>query len=338
MGVKLKDILIRKPVSFNDLEGKVLVVDGNNMLYQFLSNIRSRDGQLLTDSKGRVTSHLIGLFSRVAKLMQSKIKLVFVFDGKVPELKHKELQKRKEAKLEAERKYEEALASEDVEGMHKFAARTSRLTSEMVDQAVKLLGYLGIPCIKAPSEGEAQAAFIVMNGDAWAVASQDYDSLVFGAPRLIQNLSVEGRRKIPGKFAFKKVEPLLIDLDENLKELQISREQLLWLAVLTGTDFAPAGVKGIGPKKGLKIVKQQTSAESLFKEHVLSDDVDWKEVLDVFIKMPVDKNYKLEWKHVDRKNVAEFLVREHDFSEERVDKTLDSLCPAKHQSALGDFL
>lgn len=338
MGVKLKEILIRNPVSLEDLEGKTLVVDGNNMLYQFLSTIRSRDGQLLTNSKGEVTSHIIGLFSRVAKLMQHKIKLIFVFDGRVPELKHKELQKRKEAKLEAERKYEDALESDDAEAMKKYAARTSRLTFEMIAKAITLLSYLGIPCINAPSEGEAQAARVVQNGDAWAVVSQDYDSLNFGTPRLIQNLSIEGRRKVPGKFAYKKVEPLLIELEPNLEHLEITGEKLLWLSVLTGTDYAPAGVKGIGPKKGLKLVKETKSVDELFAQNPLSDDVDWKDVLALFKKMPVTDNYKAEWKSVNRKKVKEFLVEDNDFSEERVEKTLDSIAPAKNQSALGDFL
>ena len=336
MGVNLKDIMIRHPVALEDLSGKKLIVDGYNMLYQFLSTIRARDGNLLTDHHGHVTSHLIGLFSRVTNLMQKNIKLAFVFDGEVPKLKHRELAKRAEVKKEAEKKYAEALAVENVAEMQKYAARTSRLTRDMVAQAQELLTGLGIPWVQAPSEGEAQASYMVKKGEGWAVASQDYDSLLFGTPRLIQNLSVEGRRKVPGKFAYKTVEPLLIDLEENLKALNISSDQLLWLAILTGTDYAPGGVKGIGPKKGLTLVKQHKTAASLFTPLTL-DGVNYTEVIDAFKKMPVTDKYELQWKPVDRKKIYHFLVEEHDFGAERVEKTLDVIAPAKHQKGLGDF-
>src|SRR5574341_2385692 len=334
MGVNLKDIMMRHTVTFDDLAGKTLIVDGYNMLYQFLSNIRGRDGSLFTDHHGHVTSHLIGLFSRVTNLMQKRIKLAFVFDGKVPELKHKELAKRAELKHEAAKKYEEALAAEDTEAMKKYAARTSRLTRDMVAQAQELLTGLGIPCIQAPSEGEAQAAHMVKKGQGWAVSSQDYDSLLYGTPRLIQNLSIEGRRKVPGKLAYTTVEPTLIELHENLKALNISQEQLMWLAILTGTDYAPGGVKGIGPKKGLALVKQHKNAEAGFEP--LKPAFDWQEGLNVFKTIPVTDDYTLEWKPVDRKKVYSFLVEQHDFGAERVEKTLDAIAPAKHQKGLGD--
>jgi len=206
----------------------------------------------------------------------------------------------------------------------------------MVAQAKELLTNLGIPCVQAPSEGEAQASYMVGKGHGWAVSSQDYDSLLYGTPRLVQNLSVEGRRKIPGKLAYTTVEPQLIELEENLKELGISHEQLIWLAMLVGTDYAPGGVKGIGPKKGLALVKQHKTPETLFTQHPLPD-ANWKEVLELFKKMPVTDDYKLDWKPVDRKKLYHFLVEQHDFSPERIDKVLDAIAPEKHQKGLGEF-
>lgn len=337
MGVNFRDLVARKPILIDDLKGKILAVDGYNTLYQFLTTIRSRDGGLLTDSKGRVTSHLIGLFSRTTALMQKGLRLVFVFDGKVPQLKHKELQRRAEVKQEAQKRYEEALSSGDEEEMRKFAARTARLTKDMVKQAQDLLDALGVPWVQAPSEGEAQAAHMVKKGDAWAVVSQDFDSLLFGAPRVVQNLSIEGRRKVAGSLAYKQVEPMLIDLEETLKELGVSHEKLIWLAILVGTDYAPGGVKGIGPKKGLALVKQHDSADSLFKDLKLEESVDWKEVFEVFKNMPVSDDYQVKWGKVDRAKVQALLVEEHGFGAERVEKVLDSIAPKKNQSSLGDF-
>ena len=87
MGVAINELLIKEEIDINSLSGKILVVDAPLWLYQFLSSIRQPDGSLLSDSKGNVTSHLIGLSSRVPNLMKRGIKLAFCFDGKVSELK-----------------------------------------------------------------------------------------------------------------------------------------------------------------------------------------------------------------------------------------------------------
>jgi flap endonuclease-1 len=336
MGVNIKDILIRKPISLDELQNKILIVDGYNMLYQFLTTIRGRDGSPFTDSHGNVTSHLIGLFSRTTNFMNRGIKLAFCFDGKVPDLKHKELQRRAEVKAEAKRLYEEALEKEDVDQMQKYAGRTAKLTKPMVDQAKALLDGLGIPWVQAPSEGEAQAAHMVKKGDGWAVVSQDFDSLLYATPRLIQNLSIEGRRKIPGKLAFTTVEPLLIDLKENLAHLELTQEQLINLAVLVGTDYAPSGVRGIGPKKGLALVKELKDAEKIFEGKKFEDEVDWKEIINVFKTMPVTDDYELKWGKPNKEAVTKLLVEQHDFSQERIDKFFANFSPPK-QKGLGDF-
>jgi len=221
--------------------------------------------------------------------------------------------------------------------MQKYAARTSRLTRDMIVQAKDLLHSLGMPTVQAPSEGEAQAAHMVRQKHGWAVSSQDYDSLIYGSSHVIQNLSVEGRRKMPGKFAYTKVEPMHIDLHENLQKLELSRDQLMWLAILVGCDYAPSGVKGIGPKKGLKLVKEHKTAESLFSTVELPD-ADWQEVINVFNTMPTTDDYELEWTTIDRNHATELLVDKHDFNPERVEKVLDAIAPAKHQKGLGDFL
>ena len=178
---------------------------------------------------------------------------------------------------------------------------------------------------------------MVKKGDGWAVASQDYDSLLFGTPRLVQNLSIEGKRKIAGTLSYKNVDPLLINLSENLSHLGISQDQLIWLAIRVGADYAPGGVKGIGPKKGLALVKQHAIPEALFSSLKLVDNVDWKEVLSVFKSIPVTDDYSLSWKSVDRERVRSFLVEQHDFGSERVEKTLDQIAPKRNQSSLGDF-
>lgn len=323
MGCAITDLLSGRKIELDGLEDKKLVVDGYNMLYQFLTTIRQRDGTPLMDSKGNITSHLTGLFNRTTRFMKVGMKLAFVFDGQMPELKKAEIKKRKEAKVMARAKHAEAVKREDIEAMGKYAGRFARLTREMVGESKELLDALGLPVIQAPSEGEAQAACIVKNKDAWAVVSQDADSFLFGADRVVKNLSVEGRRKLPSKHAYTTVKPQIFNLDENLEKLGITQDQLIALGILVGTDYNPGGVKGIGPKTGLKLVKEHgQDFEKLFDSVDWPFDYSWKEPFKLIKNMKVTKKYDLKWKKPDPKKVAEILCKRHDFSEERVKSKL----------------
>lgn len=341
MGTKLKDLASIKETSIEELQGKVLAVDAHNILYQFLTTIRQRDGSLLTDSKRRVTSHLNGLFYRTTKLMQKGLKLVFVFDGKPPELKSKETARRKEKKKEARAKFEVAKEKGEEEEMKKYAARTARLTSEMIEESKELLGCLGIPVVQAPSEGEAQAGQMVKDEKSWAVVSQDFDNLLFGCPRMVRNLSIDGKRKIGPRWVT--VKPELILLSDTLNKLGIDQDQLIILGILVGTDYNIGGVPGIGPKTALKLVKEHEDFDEIFEkvdweEHF---DVEWKEIFYTFKKMPVRKDYKLVWEEVDVEGVRRMLVDEYEFSGERVDKQISKWIKEKEgkkQKGLGEWV
>jgi flap endonuclease-1 len=338
MGTKLKDLVSKNTISIDDLKNKTLIIDAPNFLYQFLSSIRARDGSLFTDSKGRVTSHLMGLFTRTTNLMQKDLKLAYVFDGEPPKLKHEEVEKRRKAKQKAAKLYKEAVKKEDIEDMRKYAARTSRLTHEMIEDAKLLIKALGLPVIQAPSEAEAQAAYITRKAKAFAVVSEDYDSLLFGAKRLVRNLSITRRKKMPGQMVYAKAEPELIELKQTLKELKINQDQLIYLAMLVGTDYNPKGIKGIGPKTALKMVKEFKRPEKLFSEAKWHDffDISWQEIHKLIKEMPTTDKFKLEWKKPNKKQVTRLLVDEHDFSKERVEKTMDELMK-KDQQNLNKF-
>lgn len=343
MGIKLKDLAVIEEIGFDKLKGKILAVDAHNILYQFLTTIRQRDGSLLTDSKGRVTSHLNGLFYRTTRLMQQGLKLVFVYDGKPPEIKSKELEKRKTRKIEAKARFEAAKEKGEEAEMRKYAARTTRLTQDMIDESKKLLRLLGLPVVQAPSEGEAQAAEMVKNGDAWAVVSQDFDNLLFGCPRVVRNLSVEGRRKKIGSLGWQVVKPELISLSETLNKLGIDQEQLIVLGVLVGTDYNIGGVPGIGPKKALKLVKEVKDFDEIFEQVKWDEhfDVEWKEIFYTIKKMPVRKDYKLKWEEVNIDRLREFLVDDYEFSADRVDNQIKRWLKEedkKKQKGLGEWV
>lgn len=343
MGVALTELLSIKEIELDVLRGKILAVDASMWLYQFLSSIRQRDGSLLTDSKGNVTSHLTGLLARISNLSQQNIKLAFVFDGEPPELKHLTLEKRKEIKLEAEKKFEKAKEKEDMEMMKKYAARTSRLTDEMIDEAKKLVGAFGLPVIEAPCEAEAQASLIVKNDDAFAIATNDADALLFEAPTIVRNVSMAGKKKKTNKLAYETINPDIINLKENLLNLGIAQEQLIALAMLIGTDYNAGGIKGIGPKSALKLVKKyEMNFNALFDDVKWNEffDFSWQEVFDLFKNIPVNKNYELKWTEINEEKILKLLVDKHDFSEERVKSQIEGLSKEKNkksQKGLNDF-
>lgn len=343
MGIALTELLVMKEVELNELTGKVFAVDAPMWLYQFLSSIRQRDGTLLMDSKGNVTSHLMGIFTRVTNLISKNIKLAFVFDGKAPELKLKTTEKRKEIKLEAEREYEKAKEKKDTEAMKKYAARTSRLTQEMIEESKKLIQALGLPIIEAPSEAEAQASYIAKKGKAFAIATNDADALMFGAPKLVRNLSIVGKKKKAATLSYETVKPEIVDLSENLNNLGIDQNQLITLAMLIGTDYNVGGIKGIGPKNALKLVKKyKTDFDALFVETKWSENFDfpWTDVYHLIKNISVTDNFHLEWEKINVEKIKKLLVDEHDFSEERVNTTLEKLSTnttEKQQKGLGEF-
>lgn len=335
MGLKFKEIIVKEEISIKDLKGKILAIDSMNLLYQFLTTIRSLDGSALTDSKGRVTSHLIGLFNRTTSLMEEGLKLVFVFDGKAPEIKRKTWEKRAEIKKEASLKLKEAEEAGNLAEMKKFASRTAILSKEMIEDAKEIITALGLPIVQAPSEGEAQTAYMVKKGDAYASISQDYDNLIFGCPILVKNLSIAGKRKKTGKLAYQTIKPETIKLSDVLDDLKLDIDQLIVLAILAGTDYNPGGIKGIGPKKGLKLLKENpTNFDAVFKQVEWTKhypDLSWKEIFNTIKEMPTTDDYELEWKSINEGEVIDLLVKEYEFSEERVRSKLDKLSRRKEE-------
>lgn len=332
MGVQLSDLTSPKPVEFQALMGKRIAVDAMNSLYQFLSIIRQPTGEPLRDRKGRVTSHLSGLLYRNANLMAYGILPIYVFDGKPPRLKGGVVEKRKEARDAAGKKWHRALKEGRLAEAKSYAMQSSRFTEEMLDDSKELLEYLGIPWVQAPAEGEAQAARMVIAGDAWAVGSQDYDSLLFGSPRLIRNLTISGKRKLPRKNIYVDVKPEIFYLKQTLEDLDITREQLVEVSILIGTDYNPGGIEGIGPKKAYAMIKEYGSAARAFEERGIEPGFDLEEIKELFLKHASTDDYTLEWRPPSMEKVLEFLCEERDFSRERVSKSIEKLETAYKES------
>jgi len=324
LGVLAKQFGLGRLISPDKLRGKIIVVDALVTMYQMLATIRGPDGYFLVDSKGRITSHLVGIFNRECRLMSMGIRSVYVFDGPPLEIKLRVLRKRKEEKEKFYSQFLEAVRRGDVDKAIKLGKRAMFITDEMVRQTKRLLELLGIPIIQAPHDAEAQAAYIVRRGGAYAITTRDWDALVYGAPRIIMHWKIIHDPYLPAK---------LYTLDEFLEKLKLTREQLVDLAILLGTDFNPGGFKRIGPKTAYKLIKTYKSLDNLLRYGKIRWvwDVDPDEIRRIFLNPPVIDSYEIKFEEPDEEELISFLVEEHNFSPQRVKERLREAIRGLHR-------
>lgn len=325
MGLDLKGLITKEKTTLESFATKVIAVDAYNTIYQFLSIIRGPDGMLLSDSRGRVTSHLSGLFYRNINFLSLGIKPIFVFDGKSPTLKAAEIERRKQIKKEATIKYEKALAEGNMEDVRKYAQQTTSMQDGMVDDAKQLLDLFGVPWIQAPAEGEATAAHMTKTGIAYASASQDYDSILFGAKKLVRNFTNSGRRKLPNKNTYIEIEPEIIDTSRVLSDLGVTAEQLVDIGILIGTDFNPDGFDRIGPKTALKMIKENGKLENISQVQDKLAEVPYEEIRKIFLDPKVSDVSEVKFGEPDYAGIVRYLSEERSFSKDRVEASLGRL-------------
>jgi len=317
-------LVLKKEIDLEYLSGRKIAIDAFNFIYQFLSIIRDRGtGQPLKNSRGEITSHLSGIFYRTAKLVEVGVRPVWVFDGKPPEFKFA-TGERSAKKVEARKRLEAARAVGDIEEIRIAAQQTAHLTGEMIEQSKELLELMGIPFVQAPSEGEAQCAHMCGSGQVYAAASQDMDTLLFGTERLVRNLSISGRRKIAGKNEYAQIKPNIIELKEMLGSLGITREQLIIIGMLVGTDFNP-GIKGYGPKRAFELAKREKTLENVLKKIEWNADVAPESVYDFFLNPVVEKKVEIKFGAPKSENLLRFLCDRFEFSRERIEKGAKTL-------------
>lgn len=325
MGLNLKELVVREKTTLESFSSKVIAIDAYNAIYQFLASIRGPDGLQLSDSEGRITSHLSGLLYRNINFLSLGIKPVYVFDGKPPSLKTAEIERRKQIKKDATVKYEKAIAEGNLEDARKFAQQTTSMKDGMVKESKQILSYFGIPFIDAASEGEATAAHLTNTGQAFASASQDFDSILCGAKRLIRNFTNSGRRKIPNRNTYVEIEPEIIETQKTLDALEITREQIVDIGILIGTDFNPNGFDRIGPKTALKMIKQHLRLEDIPQIQEQLQTIEYEKIRKIFLEPVVTDVDEIVFGKVDYEGMTNYLVKERSFSEDRIQSSLNRL-------------
>ncbi|HEX7818792.1 MAG TPA: flap endonuclease-1 [Nitrososphaeraceae archaeon] len=327
MGLDLKPILTHTNIKLNDLSNKIIAVDAFNTIHQFLATIRGSTGELLANSHGEITSHLSGLFYRNINLLAEGIKLVYVFDGISSPLKTNEIQRRHQIKELATEKYEKALVQGKLEEARKYSQATSVLTNKMIEESKRLLSLLGIPAIQAPSEGEATAANLTNTDLVHICASQDYDSILFGARRLVRNITISGKRKVPNRNAYIDVPLEIFHLEDILDLTKLTNEQLVDVGILIGTDYNSGGIPGIGPKTALKLIQKYSKLENIDQLQEPLSNVPYEEIRELFLKPKVANvtSNDIKFEPVDYDKLVEFLCMEKNFSSDRVNSALQKV-------------
>ena len=337
MAVDLSKLVVKKKISIEDLNGKIVAIDAYNVFYQFLSTIRQQDGMPLVDSNGNITSHLSGLFYRTIELLDNGVKPIYVFDGIPSILKERTIQARIKRREDAYKAWKSAVDEGRIEEAKGFAQASTRITKDIIASGKELLDAMGVGYINAPSEGEAQASFMCKNGLVDIAVSQDYYTMLFGAPIVGRNITISGRRKLPKKNIYINVEPELMYFNDTLEALQINHDQLIWIGLMLGTDFND-GIKGIGPKNALKIAKNSKSINELTSfiknKYNAEFELDINEVIDLFKKPEVKQLDKIEIDALinikpSSEKIIDIMCNQHGFDMQRVEKYVNKIIDIK---------
>ncbi|PRQ42543.1 putative spleen exonuclease [Rosa chinensis] len=322
-----------KEQKFESYFGRKIAIDASMSIYQFLIVVGRTGTEMLTNEAGEVTSHLQGMFSRTIRLLEAGIKPVYVFDGKPPELKSQELAKRYSKRVDATQDLAMAVESGTKEDIEKFSKRTVKVTKQHNEDCRRLLRLMGVPVIEAPSEAEAQCAVLCKAGKVYAVASEDMDSLTFGAPKFLRHLMDPSSRKIP---------VMEFDVAKVLEELNLTMDQFIDLCILSGCDYCDS-IRGIGGQTALKLIRQHGSIESILENinkerYQIPDNWPYQEARQLF-KVPValtdDEQLELKWTAPDEDGLISFLVNENGFNSDRVTKAIEKIKAAKNKSSQG---
>ncbi|KAI5631761.1 XPG i-region domain-containing protein [Phthorimaea operculella] len=320
-----------KEMEIKNYFGRKIAIDASMSLYQFLIAVRS-DGHQLTSVDGETTSHLMGTFYRTIRLVEAGIKPVYVFDGKPPDLKAHQLNKRAERREEAEKELQKATEAGDQTEIEKYNRRLVKVTRQHGEEARSLLKLMGIPVVEAPCEAEAQCAQLVKANKVFAVATEDMDALTFGSTVLLRHLTFSEARKVPVQE---------IHLDRVLDGLGLTQNEFIDLCILLGCDYT-GSIRGIGPKRAIDLVRQHRSIEEILKnidtnKYPPPENWDFEQARRLFLEPEVDDASKIElkWSDPDEEGLVKFLCGDRQFNEERVRNGAKKLMKARSTTTQG---
>ena len=159
---------------------------------------------------------------------------------------------------------------------------------------------------------------------------------LYGSPVMVRNLTSHGTRRFGRVMRAER-----ISLPDTLSEHGITREQLVDLGIMVGTDFHP-GIKGIGPKTGLKLMKKHGTMEAVSEAKGFDLPEDLESVRGLFMDHPLGDSAPTATSRAVEEDMREFLQEGRGFSERRVDRAINRMADAgrlrsSSQPSLFDF-
>lgn len=342
MGSKIHELFSTSTMKVMELKDTVVAIDACTWLHQFLKVTRMSNHLgtrlVLMDKTCRVINHLRGFLFRTAFLVRHHIWPVFIFDGaastKIGRVSRAVSRSLHEHHVGLKQVHEEAMKLGMEQMARKIGSRMEFMYPIAEQEVKRLLMYMGMPVIDAPSEGEAQCSQLLMDGLVDHVLSLDADAVLFGASSVITGLKATSRSK----------ECQHVNLQHTLNAHGLTREQLIDIAILVGTDFNEK-IRGIGPKTALNLINKHGRIETIAlnesgydfsplgicqprKRH-RSNFLD--QLRETFMDpLVVDGINQLSWNSIDDTHVERFLLEEHSFSPSSVKKAIKTV-----QAAVG---
>jgi flap endonuclease-1 len=227
-------------IKMKELNGKYIAIDTSIYLYRFL-----QEDVLLEN-----------FYLLLSLLKYYNISAIFVFDGKPPEEKYELIEKRNILKEKAREEYKEMELKYNMIDMNKDNKEERILLEhEMIelkkkfvkvekyhyDIIKKLITAFGESYLDAEGEADKICAKLVIKNIAYACLSEDMDLFLYGCPRVLRYLSLLNKSMV------------LYNLNEILKELNVSLNDFREICVLSGTDYNSNKDKNFDLYKSLEI-------------------------------------------------------------------------------------
>ena len=324
MGIKglTKTIMKHSPDAVTNenlykLSGKRVAVDASLILYQ---QLLKSPGKIFKNSKGKITSHITGVFYKIMNYISLNIEMIFIFDGKPPDNKQDCINQRKEKSKKAK---EASLASTSEEEKQKLEKSALRLTSEMVNDVKRLLNLMGISYIHPDvGEGEAYASELCRMGYVDYVLTEDMDTMAYACPKLIRNCIDKSlkRKDIVSIFDYTKI----------ISDIELTHEQFLDFCILCGCDYCPV-VPRIGEATAMKLIKthcnieeiiEKTKTKYAFPENYIDTFNEAKKNFKIFTDNIKVEDIDIKTSVRDIEGLSTFLIEEVEMNEKRVQNSL----------------
>lgn len=299
------DLIVEKNI--NDFKGKKIAIDISILLYQIIIYVRNT-GSDLTNKKGELTSHILGLFNKTIKLLSKGIIPVYVFDGKPPQLKKKVLDIRKNIKQKAIEKMKTTTNKKDI---IKYFKRSVTITKKQLDDCRQLLNLMGVQYIDAPEEADSQCAWLAKNGFVDAVFTEDMDILTFGSPYIIKNLTSINKK------------PIEISLQKIKNKFEWTQDEFIDFCILLGCDYCD-NLLNYNCFEIFKIFQKNKSIDLFLKN--TNKSIDYINSKQYFKEPNVNTNItSIKLESVNFKELVNILVNKHDLIKYKIIKKINQL-------------